>query len=136
MTAPPTLMASTVPGQSTATGAKERHPHELDHLVRDDPLLRQADERQIDVGSEQRAEQRQHDDEGVEAERRIGLPQQPDLNENDEADQNGGEYRHKRGADRKIMDMFHGAFIRPRRVQTRAKAAMIRSACGRRASAF
>ena len=41
------------------------------------------------------------------------------------------------GADRKIMDdASRRSFIRPRRVQTRAKAAMIRSACGRSASAF
>ena len=79
MTAPPTLMARTVPGQSTCDRRQERHAHDLHHLPRDDLLLRQADKGQIDVGAEQRAEQDQRDDERIEAERHETRLQESDL---------------------------------------------------------
>ena len=108
ITAPPTLIARIVPGQSTLHRRQKRHAEKLHHLPRHDALPRQADQRQIDVRAEQGAEQHQHGDAGIEAEGGIGVAQQADLNKKQKTNQNREKQGRDADADRKVMHVAQG----------------------------
>jgi hypothetical protein len=65
-------------------------------------------QRQIDVRTEKRAEQRQRRDAWVEAKRRISAAQQTDLQQQEETEQNRSEQSRETDADRKVMQVSQG----------------------------
>ena len=123
--------------------SQKRDTEDFHHLPRDDSLLRQPRERQIDVRAEQGGEQHQRRDAGIEAERGIGATEQRDLDEKQKAKQNREEEGRDAGAEGKVVHVGHGAGIRglsrarrPANAYTWESAAMIFSACGLRVSAL
>ena len=92
--------------------SQKRDAEDFHHLPRDDSLLRQPRERQIDVGAEQGGEQHQRRDAGIEAERGIGATEQPDLDEKQKAKQNREEEGRDAGAEGDVVHVGQGVGVR------------------------
>ena len=121
---------------------EERHADDFHHLARDDVLFGQPDERQVDVGRRAAKPNRiSRATKGSRPSAEEARLSSPICDQEHQRDENGEEQRHNAGADAESSgdgsrSLSSGRFRARRRLRRRRKAAMILSACGRRASAF